>query len=164
MGHPLPLEADSQALLQWMLLFAMALQLPNYFDQVMELLDLHYHGFPLLVILGTLISKRNTVQVASARHQDSSKSSSSLLQSQRESLLIIEEYYRNNSVDDDYAPLESSSVQGPMPGPKDEWGHFTDFDEGILDDDINFSLPPVSGRPTSRRQSLSILTETEEDE
>jgi hypothetical protein len=137
---------NNRALLQYIVLLAMALQLPNLFEEIIEILELHIHSFPILIILGVLpgMFGRNKVErkprcvgsplvnIKDLLHASPISSSHTINQ--------IESYYRNlqahseDSIEVSLSPLKVQSTNHHSP--IDEWGHFTDFDECAQEEEL----------------------------
>jgi hypothetical protein len=158
-------DAGSITLVQCLLLVAMALQIPNYLDEIIEILELHIHSFPLLIVLGVFpslyLKKKQHKKYSSSNL--SSRSTSSMPRSadtSSSSLAGIEEYYRNCAESDSAFAISSHAKRTSTHNPTDDWGHFADFDESMQDQDASF-LVPLAPR---RRASLSPLVEETEHE
>jgi Na+/glutamate symporter len=130
LSHLLLTDSDSATLLQCLLLVAMTLQIPNYIDEIIEILELHIHIFPLLVVLGVFpslyLKKKEHKKYSSSNPV--SQSTPSIASSK--TLAAIEEYYRN-CAESDSSFVTSSLVKNTNTQAQtttDDWGHFTDFD------------------------------------
>ena len=161
-------DIELNTLVQYALLFAVASQLGDLLDEIIEIIELHLHTFPVLVVLGVLpkifLKKQNALM-----HQSfcsTHKNASMLSLSSANILRDIEKYYATTGVNDDSLPnLEIKSpphlrhVSTPT---SDEWGHFADFDDGmdVLGEEGCFCLPSDLGS----RAALSPLHETKIDE
>ena len=140
-------------LIQWAVLLALALQIPNILEEIRVIIDLHYHSFPLLVVLGTfpafLKRKKNsrTPEDPDAFSADKSArfSSKSIVDSE-------------SSMDLQYEVVQRTMSSDPVDG--DEWGHFADLDWStmVLNQDVKHSVP------SSRRMTLTTLEEEEDEE
>ena len=92
-------DSDSLTLIQCLLLVAMTLQIPNYIDEIIEILESHIHTFPLLIVLGFFPS----LYLKKRQHKNDSSSNlvslstSSIVASSSKTLAGIEEYYRNSA-------------------------------------------------------------------
>jgi hypothetical protein len=158
-------DADSITLVQCLLLVAMTLQIPNYIDEIIEILELHIHSFPLLIVLGVFpslyLKKKQHKKYSSSNL--SSRSTSSMPRSadtSSSSLAGIEEYYRNCAESDSAFAISSHAKRTSTHNPTDDWGHFADFDESMQDQDASFVVPLAP----RRRASLSPLVEETEHE
>jgi hypothetical protein len=121
--NPLSLtDSDSATLVQCLLLVAMTLQIPNYIDEIIEILESHIRTFPLLIVLGVFPSLylKNRQHMNDSSSNLVSLSTSSIVSNK--TLAGIEEYYRNCA--------EADSAKSTSPHtPTDDWGHFTYIDE-----------------------------------
>jgi hypothetical protein len=118
-------DSDKVTFVQCFLLVAMTLQIPNYIDEIIEILELHMHRFPLLIVLGVFPS----LYLKKKQHKKNPSSnlmpgSTSSIASSSKTLARIEEYYRNSCFIAS-SLAKSTSTQTLT----DDWGHFTDFDE-----------------------------------
>jgi hypothetical protein len=127
----LPTDSDSVNVLQCLLLVAMTLQIPNYIDEIIELLELHMHTFPLLIVLGLFPS----LYLKKKQHKKDSSSNlvprSTSSAASSKTLAGIEAYYRNCAEFDSAfvtSPLAKSSSTQTL---TDDWGHFTEIDESM---------------------------------
>jgi hypothetical protein len=114
-------DSDSVTLVQCLLLVAMTLQIPNYIDEIIQILELHIHSFPILIVLGvfpSLYFKKKQQKKDSSLNLETLSTSSI---ASNKTLAGIEEYYRNCAASDS---AKSTRPQTPT----DDWGHFTDFD------------------------------------
>jgi hypothetical protein len=152
-------NADNRVMIQWVLLVAIAMQLPSFLNEVMEIVELHYHSFSVLVVLGVfpraMFKNKMARNEAPSPKPNFNHSASTL--STICTLTEIENYYNNTRLskgtEEMRSPQDIDSV--------DEWGHFTDFEEttDAADDTLLMSL---SSSCTSL--SLSSLQETKEEE
>lgn len=152
-----PVLENPSNLIQWAVLLALALQIPNLLEEIHLIIDLHYHSFPLLVVLGTfpsLLKRKSYARNSNCSDTffPESKSgfsfkSSGLVQSKSSTKLDLQsEVVR---------PVASSDSAGG-----DEWGHFADLDGStlVIEQDVKLSAPPSS------RIILTTLEEEEEEE
>lgn len=159
-------DPDSITLVQCLLLVTMALQIPNYIDEIVEILELHIHSFPLLIVLGVFPSlylkkKQHAVNptsqmpmpTTSTMHTSSNKN----LITPQSSLADIEEYYRNHTD----SPIKLQKCSPVQSTGTDEWGHFAELEETFCEQDVGFIIPSTT---LSRRASLSTLVEEAEEE
>jgi hypothetical protein len=138
-------DADSVTLVQCLLLVAMTLQIPNYIDEIIEILELHIHSFPILIVLGVFPS----LYFKKKQHKKDSSlnlvslSTSSIASSK--TLAGIEEYYRK------CAESDIAKITRPQT-PTDDWGHFTDFDESTqyCDQDASSVYRPLDTCTTGK--------------
>lgn len=140
-------------LIQWAVLLALALQIPNIMEEIRVIIDLHYHSFPLLVVLGTfpafLKRKRNarTPEDPDTFSLDKSARVSSKSTIEREGLTDLQ-----------YGGISRTICSDSGDG--DEWGHFADLDWSttVFDHDEKLSVA------SSRRTTLTTLKEAEDEE
>lgn len=123
-------DSDSVTLAQCLLLVAMALQIPNYIDEIIEILKLHIHSFPLLFVLGVFplyFKKKQHKKDSSSNLM--SLSTSSIASTCSKTLAGIEEYYRkcagSNST---FVTTSSLAKSGSAHTLTDDWGQFTSTD------------------------------------
>jgi hypothetical protein len=110
-------DTSSITLVQCLVLVAMALQIPSHIDEIIEILELHIHSFPLLIALAVFPS----LYLKKKQH----KRDSSLNLSSRES----------DSAFAISSPAKRTSTQNPT----DDWGCFADFEnESMQDQDARF--------------------------
>jgi hypothetical protein len=159
---------SSKKLVAYVLLLGLALQqLPNF----LEVLDLHYHSFPMLVVLGVLHSvlRRSDKKNDSASECPANLSSVQTATSLSASLASMEEYYLQQNQElcehlqqqeeEDGTPLAAANVKTEYHHSVDEWGHFADFEESPPQDLANFAV----GSSSSSVQ-LTVLEEIDEEE
>lgn len=161
-------ELELHTLIQYIVLLAVASQLGDILDEIIEIVELHLHSFPVLVVLGVLpkiFLKKENVRMADSVSSNHQRNSSLLSASSASILRDIEKYYAKNNGDAQCQNLEIRSppelrsvVTTHHQG--DEWGHFADFDDGIDLGEESFCLQPDKGS----RAILSPLHETENDE
>jgi hypothetical protein len=156
------LEMEGTRLVQCIVLIAVAVQIPNFIDDIIEILDLHYHSFPLLVVLGVVPSlfwKRGPKDA-----QGFTPSSSNNIKpwnelqtnSYRTSASTLDEIRRAVSQDSLITDARTTNAMESVSG-VDEWGHFAELDEQMLkEQDVTFMMNSSAG-------SLGTLPE-EEDE
>jgi hypothetical protein len=154
-------DADSTALVQCLLLVAMAMQFPNYLNEVIEILELHIHGFPLLIVLGVLPSclllKKKKQHAGDSNSPKSSSSMPPNVTTPSSSLAEIEDYYRNHPDPDPACIVSAQGTTDEL-----EWGHFANLDESVHEEDAGFFTLSATA---SRRAILSpLVEETEEEE
>jgi hypothetical protein len=123
-------DSDKVTFVQCLLLVAMTLQIPNYIDEIIEILELHMHSFPLLIVLGVFPS----LYLKKKQHKKNPSSnlvsrSSSVASSK--TLAMIEEYYRNCAESDSAFNTSSLAKSTSTQTLTDDWGHFTDFEESV---------------------------------
>lgn len=159
--------AETGAIMPCVLLLAVALQLPNVLNEIMQILDLHYHSVPILVLLGVFpgvfFKKNSKVDGALPRGESSLHSNLSdipVLPSSQ-TLLDIQDFYQKAYPQDEVSQpavvVESLSEKGTV----DEWGHFADFDEEFIDTLASQAI--LITQPASR-MTLTPLAECEEEE
>lgn len=172
-----PGEIGNKPLAHWFLLFAMALHIPGCVNSVVEILELHYHSFPLLVLLGTLPSLAQARKKGGTSLENSTakaeRSNCSMLfhrASSNTTLLAIEEYYCNAHQSDSFRNTAEKTSPPPVcrrpsthHASQDEWGHFTDFDEdfALREKDFHFAVSVPSPQLII---NLGTLQEAEEEE
>ena len=144
-------------LIQWAVLFALALQIPKLLEEIRLIIDLHYHSFPLLVILGTFpsfLKRTKNVQVSNDSAQILEDKSCSFKSS---GLLYNESSTSLNTQSEVLAGTSSSdfSIDG------DEWGHFADLDGSMMGLEQEVKL---TGSPSSRMKLMTLAEEAEEEE
>lgn len=160
-------DIELNTLVQYILLLAVASQLGDLLDEIIEIIELHLHSFPVLVVLGVLpkifLKKQNArVTKSFCSHQ---RNASLLSLSSTNILRDIKKYYAMNGGDESSHNLEIKPppqlrhVSTPT-NPCDEWGHFADFDDSMDLGDGSFCLQP----DLASRATLSPLHETEIDE
>jgi hypothetical protein len=132
-------------LIQWAVILAIALQVPHLLQDIRLILDLHYHSFPVLVVLGSLptLLKRSRTAHFTSRDQ----SSATPKDFRTASSLTLD------SLDETNSATEST---GPTNG--EEWGNFIE-----LDDDSGFEPTDTLLIPI-RQLTLSTLEEADEEE
>jgi hypothetical protein len=161
-------EVELNKLAQYLLLLAVASQLGDILDEIIEIIELHLHTFPVLVVLGVLpkifLKKSNASAIKSVCSNQKNTSLISL--SSANILRDIEKYYSTKGEDDAVPQPEMKSppqlrrVATPT-NQGDEWGHFADFDDGMDLVGESFSFQRQDSGP---RAVLSPLHETEIDE
>lgn len=135
---------------QWALLLALALQVPELLKEIRFILDLHYHSFPLLVVLGTVPSLWRRPANNRKLHSESG-----LLHQTRGSTSGLDLSYDMMAPDvASAATEEEEEVHSGFVVDGDEWGHFADLDESFERNSV------VLGR----HPKLPTLQETEEEE
>lgn len=160
-------ETGGKTLVQGIVLFAMALQIPSLFDEIAEIVQLNVQSFPLLIVLGVVpsIYLRFSRKLEDAIDEPLmlSLSSSSLPTSPTATLSEIEQYYRNHPPqherDEDSVPATATEPPASVSS-EDQWGHFTDFDDHVQEQDINF----FSSSSVSNLSQLGPLCESEDEE
>ena len=156
---------DNRALVQTVVLLVLALQMPSL-REIVELLELHLHSFPVLVVLGVfrgMFARKNKIH---NNDDDLASGTASNLLSSSPTLAQIEDYYNNNNNNNNNtnvqnqepmedAPLSPAAVRSTTPDLQtaDQWGYFADFDEVAQD------LPP-----SASVSSLSPLQEMDDEE
>jgi hypothetical protein len=135
-------ETTSAAqMIQYLLFFCVAMQaLPYFGKEVMEILDLHYHSVPLLIVLSAAFRRRNEPTVVSSGE---ASERATLKRSSRNSL--PECCYPTT--------LQAASSASAV----DDWGHFAELEDTLQDKDVHFFS-------SASNSTLSSLTETEDDE
>lgn len=150
-------ETGGKELVQYLLLLAMALQIPGYFaaEDLSEQL-------PLLLVLGVVPSML-WLRSNKPTEKETTESLSSLSfapLASKTSLAEIEEYYRQQELQEvaerQQVRLATSSSQSAV----DEWGHFTELDDALQEQDVDFLLE----RSSSRLSNLGTLLEEAEEE
>ena len=143
---------DGSNLIQWAVLFALAFQVPKLLEEIRLILDLHYHSFPLLVVLGSFPSllKRNVKKPARTEKEASYSNIKGY------SFSSAEMYRTESSLTLDSETFPETSTDSPD---ADDWGHFAELDETMMALERTPSLTVPSRRPT-----LSTLKEAEEEE
>jgi hypothetical protein len=125
-------------LIQWAVILAIALQVPH-------LLDLHYHSFPVLVVLGSLptLLKRSRTAHSTSRDQSSA---------------TPKDFRTSSSLTLDSLGESNSATESTGPTNGEEWGNFIE-----LDDDSGFEPTDTLLIPI-RQLTLSTLEEADEEE
>lgn len=135
---------------------ALAFQIPKLLDEIHLIIDLHYHSFPLLVVLGTFpsfLKRKRDGRNSKDSNTFSSESEGGL--SFESSWLLRRESSTKLDFQSEFVPLASSDSAGG-----DEWGHFMDLDGStlVIEQDVKLATPPSS------RIILTTLEEEEEEE
>ena len=140
----LDLSNDPQIIMQWVLIFALGLQMPRFQSAVLEIIDLHIHGFPLLVIFASAFPPSSGCHQVQRHPVDTDivKESSSIVEKNITPVLSP-------------PPKLRPATTSP---PFDEWGHFADFSD-IQEREVAFHHPSYA-----RAMSLASLQETEIEE
>ena len=152
--------ADSRALVQYIVLLAVGLQLPNLLFEIIEILELHIHSFPVLVVLGVFPGMMRK------KFRSNCDSSTNLLRAASASfgsaLNDIPDYYKNQT---EHSNDSSSTLLSPPTVCRllhnnehiDDWGHFAYFEESPGSTVcISHSVKSLT--------SLAPLKETEEED
>ena len=163
----------SGAMVQYVIVLAIALQIPSLFDEISAMLEPYYQSLPLLLLLGMfpglLLKDKNLYHQVTEKLRMVSASSSSIrsIPSPRCSLNEIEQFYKRPSSADTAMEAQLDLNLSPArlkvktpSGETDEWGHFADFEDRLSATDSNLFMHVQPDRKTG----LSPLRETEEEE
>ena len=161
----------SSSLVPYAILLAVALQLPSVMEDILQVLQVNFRSFPLLVVLGVfpgVLLKNLNAKTTFKKEENHSKCSDAPRSISRSSTIQeMEAYYKNLSVSVDDSPSRiDESSPPPLPtvrpsnirdsGSSDEWGHFADFDE-------DFTETATIAQSLSRT-SLAPLHECDEED
>ncbi|GAX14465.1 hypothetical protein FisN_11Hh074 [Fistulifera solaris] len=161
-------EVELNTFAQYFLLIAVASQLGDILDELIEIIELHLHTFPVLVVLGVLprIFLKKSKAQATKSICSNQKNSSLVSLSSADILRDMEKYYATKGEDEAVPQLDVKSppqlrrVATPT-NQGDEWGHFADFDDCVDPVGESFCFQRQDSGP---RAVLSPLHETEIDE
>lgn len=174
-ASPSPEESRGKALVQFLLLLAIAMQLPRFLD---EILKIHYGFHAAFVLLLGVIPHA----FLSAEQDNGLGSgtgflppvfrnkiiSSNVMSSPTSSLADLQELYNSQDftiVDREESKLttvaegETASVSDATDG----WGQFAEFDETFYENDVDASFI-LSANSSSSKSNLCTLPESEEEE
>lgn len=149
------LDAGSN-LIQLALLLALVFHVPNLLEEIHLILDLHYHSFPMLVVLGSfpLLLKRSLKKLEPTE-DEKSYSEFNHVSSRSAEMYRSESSLTLDSKKDTFPEIASDSISYDT----DDWGHFAELDETMMSIERNLSL-----KVSSRHTMLSTLEEVEEEE
>lgn len=141
----------------WALVFFLAFQVPDLLKEIRFILDLHYHSFPLLIVLGSFHPFVKRPRNHPASQSDNCKISGSKLS---RSSIGSEDSWQNVNLSD-FEENSSMKVEREVSGVSegDDWGYFADPDESSMLLGSNARLA-VRGR----RGRLPTLPEMEEED
>lgn len=146
-------------IVQWAVLLALVSQLPNLLDEIRLIVDLHYHGFPLLVFLGSFPSLLKRPKKLAYKRA----SRDEIVPKGRGLSINLFDHHRTKEeerpkcarMDHDTVPNVSISLASTG----DDWGHFAELDASLSGFERNVNLS------TSRHSTtLTTLLEEAEDE
>ena len=130
--------------LQVILIVVMAAQIPNFLEEIREIVELHYHAFAAMMMLHLLLPFLGlTKKESTARRQTLWKGYSSLTQADSQATTSKASF--DEDVGDSSYHSGNVHVRTADEG-IDEWGHFADFDEAYQADTIipSVNLPGLS--------------------
>lgn len=143
------------SLFPWVAALALLLQIPQLLEEIHIILDLHYHSFPLLVVLGSFscVLKRPR-KIRADRSSDSSFA-------ERDSFCDSKALYTLGDLVDRLEYQGRTHPQRSVDVHEDEWGHFTELEEDPSSSSYEQHRVPSGPR---RRSILAPLPESEEEE
>ncbi|GKY91527.1 hypothetical protein MPSEU_000126200 [Mayamaea pseudoterrestris] len=155
-NHSIFHEAGGAKLAPYILLLALAIQIPTIFDELVEAIDQHLHSIPLLVMFGIVPS----VFWMRGKKHSSMNAEDDAPRSREEFLSMIRSMASVESVNQYEETQPTPRFRPSSDAPAfDEWGHFAELDETALEEkDVCFIMSPSS----SRRSSTSLGTLPEE--
>eukprot|EP00977_Amphora_coffeiformis_P019737 scaffold7415_cov170-Amphora_coffeaeformis.AAC.12 len=154
-----PTVSDGSNLIQWAVLVAFVFHVPNLLEEIYLILDLHYHSFPMLVVLGSfpLFLKRSMKKTERIEDVESYSKMNDFSFRSTEMLYRTESSLKLESQSETFP--EIIAREGSTFSDTDDWGHFAELDETMiaLERNLSFKVP-------SRQTALSTLEEAEEEE
>lgn len=156
-------EAGGAKFAQYIILLALMIQIPNFFDELMEVIDQHMHSIPLLVMLGVMPS---VFWIRGKKGESNPKSQDDLLaiiRRMQSTDLNTGSMLQESSKSDNYNQYHSDIASSKEIPAFEEWGHFAELDESALEEkDVCFILNSSARRRPSG--NLGTLTEVAEEE